>query len=124
MKNAIFDVKMNPKHLHHFSLLSIEIYSRSVGFKICADLPAVNDMQPYFISQHFITININFLSEAALAHLLCNYSSCVCLKNRGFTRWHTSSRRHRSKQLWDVHFLLLQSPCVVYCFLWALLLLV
>lgn len=77
MKNAIFHVKKNLKHIYHFSLLSTEIYSRSVSFKVCASLLAANDMQPYFISQHFITVNIIFFSEAALAQVFCNYSSCV-----------------------------------------------
>lgn len=53
MKNAIFHGKINPKYLYHFSVLSIEISSRAVGFKVCAYLLAANDMQLYFISQHF-----------------------------------------------------------------------
>lgn len=77
MKNAIFHVKINAKHLYHFSLFSIEIYSGSVGFKVCAYLLAANDMQPYFISQHFITMNINFLSEAPLEHFVIIQAVCV-----------------------------------------------
>lgn len=77
MKNAIFDVKMNPKYLHHFSLLSIEIYSMSVGFKVCAYLPAVNDTQPYFISQHFITMNINFLRQLWHTYFVIIQAVCV-----------------------------------------------